>query len=106
MTHELVGSTEGQRLCAPKQAVPDMKDVFNLTQGYNVLLEYMENGHITMLMNNPSAKRGEPGLVFVYGTQNGSVPYLFDTVHPKWGSSDSQDGSLLTVSSFDDGKCY
>lgn len=87
--------------------MPDFNSVVEIQKGHRVLLEYMENGHITMPSDNPISKQGRPGTGFVYDTADGWTPQQFDAVHPAWASLElSKNGMLLKGSPFDDGRCY
>jgi hypothetical protein len=99
--------TDTDNVCSGRQAHLDTALALHATPGDIVALRYQENGHITL----PEASPGKPtsGTVFVYGSWHTAPTPKFRDVHHVWNFSEtgsSQDGFLLTRSTFDDGQCY
>lgn len=102
-------------VCAPSQTQPN-SNVAAWPQliampGNYVAARYLENGHVTRtetLVGASKSQVGKPGsggLVYIYGTTNTANQKLVDVT--KWQSSGSlQDGRLLAVNNYDDGRCY
>jgi hypothetical protein len=81
--------------------------VLMATAGSNVLLRYLENGHVTqpnVPLNKPTS-----GLISVYATTQPSDDDKFTAIHGQW-SPDKRGGDgrgfLLQTTPFDDGQCF
>lgn len=96
-------------VCASSQASPATQNAayppLVAGPGNYVALRYLENGHVSMPDNQPG-KPGSGGLVYVYATTNNKVnPKILDVMTWKADSSLDQ-GRLLAINSFDDGRCH
>lgn len=99
------------RMCKESQQTPNVTEGSPRLQanpGAAVALRYQENGHVTLPQNQPG-KPPNRGNVYVYGT---SDPRENDTllgIHNVWnqaGTGGDKRGVLLSVQSYDDGRCY
>ena len=96
-------------LCKPTQRTPN-----NNTQNFpsliarpgdHVAMKYLENGHVT-LPQNQLGKPGSAGLVYVYATTSPVENETLTNVL-SWTTNNTLDqGRLLTIQNFDDGRCY
>lgn len=95
---------ESQRVWNYTMAYPPL----NATAEGAIMLQYNENGHITIPANNPPNRQGKSGAgsVYVYGTQAPSAEEKIMDVHKIWTKDAKDRGSLLGLFDFDDGKCY
>lgn len=76
--------------------------------GAAVALRWQENGHVTLPQNQPG-KPANRGNVYVYATSDPKDDDTFLGIHEQWnpeGTGGDKRGKLLSVSSYDDGRCY
>lgn len=97
-------------LCAPSQRTRNQSPDYprlEASPGSHIAIRYLENGHVT-LPGTPPGKSLAAGIVRVFGTSQPSTQELLTDVL-EWtadGSGGNGRGRLLTVQSFDDGRCY
>lgn len=95
-------------LCHPNQQAPNNStDYPNLvtTAGNNIAVRYLENGHVSLPLNQIGKVPGA-GLVYVYGTTAPKQGEKLANVL-QWNANGTlEDGRLLTVNVYDDGRCY
>lgn len=76
--------------------------------GDSVAFSHHENGHVTLIQNQPHKPRNR-GTIYFYGTsQPKAQEKLFD-IHLRWnkdGTGGDKRGVLLATRNFDDGQCY
>lgn len=98
------------QLCAPSQRTADQSANYprlEASPGSYIAIRYLENGHVTLPGNQPGKPSGA-GVVRVFGTSQPSTQELLTDVL-RWtpdGLGGDRRGRLLTVQSFDDGRCY
>ncbi|KIV99662.1 uncharacterized protein PV09_08717 [Verruconis gallopava] len=95
-------------LCHPNQRQAVASKQFHPLKtlpGNTVALRYLENGHVTQPYIQPG-KPASGGLVYIYATTNPNPnTKLVDVL--QWGTNSTLDqGRLLNINPFDDGRCY
>lgn len=97
-------------LCAPHQRTKNQTEGYpqlRTSPGTYIAIKYLENGHVTLPENQPGKPNGM-GDVYVFGTSEPDSEELLTEVL-QWtsdGTGGDRRGRLLTVQSFDDGRCY
>jgi len=101
---------ESDLLCAPNQRTQTQSAKWprlQVTAGSAIAIKYLENGHVSLALNNPG-KGKNSGTVFVFGTTSpSSDEKLADVL--KWtkdGSGGDKRGYLLAANDYDDLRCY
>ena len=104
--------TPDMRMCKDSQRSPQNQPsdspVLQAAPGAAIALRFQENGHVTL----PQTQPGKPenrGNIYVYGTSDSKPDDTLLGIHKQWnaaGTGGDKRGKLLSVSSFDDGRCY
>jgi hypothetical protein len=95
------------KIYSDRQSLPDLTNALRVSPGGEIMLQFQENGHITLQMQD-SVGLGKlgPGEVFVYGTSDSRPDDTLLGVHHSWtqdGTGGDQRGRLLEQGPFDDG---
>lgn len=83
-------------------------DKLTAAPGDMIVLQYQENGHVTLPQNQPN-KTLNRGTVYIYGTEDFDGNSNLLDVHYQWnqnGTGGDRRGKLLATRNFDDGQCY
>lgn len=91
-----------------KQVQTDGSPRLQAPPGAAIALRWQENGHVSF-PQTPPGKAENSGEVYVYGTTQPKSDEQFEDIHNVWnadGSGGDKRGALLSVSTYDDGRCY
>jgi hypothetical protein len=90
MTYTLLMNESGSfassdNICSQRQSLPDLGNALYVSRGEEVMLQFQENGHVTLQMQD-SGELGKlgPGQVFVYGTSDSRPDDTLLGVHRSW----------------------
>ncbi|KAG9247790.1 hypothetical protein BJ878DRAFT_414168, partial [Calycina marina] len=101
--------TADRSICSTVQQkgtqTPDFP-VFEGSQGEVMALQYLENGHVSLLQ---ASRPLHGGTIYIYGTSTPSNDDKLLSIHRVWnaaGTGGDKRGKLLATRPFDDQQCY
>ena len=100
--------SDNDMLCHPnQQATTQSSDFPSLATapGNTIALRYLENGHVSLPDNQPG-KPASGGLVYIYATTRPKPNEKLVNVLQWTPEGSLEDGRLLNINPYDDGRCY